>query len=640
MKRTVLIAIFAFFCLKGGLWGLNFSGTLQRADSSEAPSRYTQSYTLSLTKDITSVMFAGSSVRYSRADDPEGLKEFWAPSGFFSVASDLLQLNLSATATKSKREGFQDLNGFTFTSSVGTLYKKTKASLLYSYNRRWTETDASKLATYSVDTRTHSGGASVSRSFRKGILKGLSLSYDYRFNEVRDEIQEGKTQSSYHFLKASYSRRWKKFSFSVYQGYSFSSTKYIFPEAAQRVIRMEVLLEFTNSTPTQLQEGDVFVLKVSELRELEGIDLYVDYTNLERLITEVVWNVYCNDTDTLLSANVTFPADFSSPQTCEYYRVEVVRIVGALKVDLPDPQFVGLYYIKQPYVKTENEAYDARLNVFFSPKRWFLLGYYFSFNRNESETRKSHRFSHTLTYSGNFGRFFRPTLGVTYSQESREEAKGSSENEFLSVSGSISSTPTKTINLGLMASSLSSWSEGELSSRSLNAMFYSKLDLYPDLSLKLSSSYLRSESGASKALRENLQSSAELNARLRPTVNLSVKGEYQKDLREEDIEAKRVSVSFNWTVSDVLSFSTHQAFRWETSGYFYSYSYGMALVLTEKTRLNGSFSGTKGIEDSNTLSLNFFWDLGPHFSFKVAYSRMIRGTESEWNVNTSLNLVF
>ena len=629
--------LLALVATTGSAWGFGFSANWQRSEISGAPTLWTQNYTFSFSQELSRAMNMGGSVRYSRQSQGDTWRESWAPSIFFNLSNDLFGFNLTGTGTRSETESTPVMKSRSWSAIFNTVYRQVSINLFGNLNRQWNEASPR-----TVDTKSHGWGISLARRFKGGRLRNLNVTYDYRFDYNKDLVALSRTKSWSHVGRVSYSRVFYGFNFSLFQQYSFLHSESDYALGPGGRTRVGVDLSFNGTPPSLIQVGDQIV--VISNREIQGLEFYRDWANRISIPGTYRWNIYYSAdglTWNTLASGVALPYEFSSPLDYRYYKLEVVSGPPAGGEPLPDPRVRGFYYVTEGHTESETTHYQGNLSLSRNFPRNIYTGYYFSYDiTSPKKGPEEKRFNHSFSSSWTPNKYFRPRFTVSYNLDDKEDRP---REETWTYSLGIGSDPLETVSISGAYTYFKHWVGGEPTSQNEAYSLGTQMELYPDLILKINAGYNRNQSfGNATSVTRTYSTTWDLVARLRPEVTVDFRVDYSRSKPSggETSTSKRYTGTLNWRISDILFFNTIHTLTDSDGTTQYTYNYAISLAPTPKIRLSGGWSGSRDDTNTDTYSVNLFWDLGPHINFNTNYAWTKTDGDTSWSWFINLSLVF
>ncbi len=645
VNMFILLSILISFFWINLAWGINFSANWHSVKTSEPPSSFSKSYSLSFSHSLSRTMFLTGSMRYMRNDQGDRYREMIMPSVFYTLTTDLFNYNLGLSSSQAKSKNYPTLENYSITNTFSTNIKKVNIGLFFNMEKNW-----NNLNPKTIDNKNESWGLNLSHRFYK-YLKNLSINYAYRFNKVKDYITNSKTKTSSHSFNWHYFKTIKNLNFGIEQRYSISTTESWYALISGQA-KIYVNLITNGTLPSVLYDTNETVIKIPYPQSIEGIEFYTDYTNRTAIPSTVIFDIYYSNngiTWTLLATNVSLPYTFSSPVSYTWIKLVVKTGAGnpvSGGINLPDPRIVGFYYTKQNYFKRKNVYWTTSGNISYALPKGIRASYfgYYEVQKPEPGNKRTIQ-SHSFYTYWQGTRYFRPSFRFNIT---RSKEKDKPETKSFIYSLSVGSTPIDTVNLSGGYTN-NKYYEGN--TKIFNSQTYALsgvFNIFPDFTLRSTLSYNIDKNYISNLKQNTYGSNIDMFVRLRPnlTTDFRINYTHSKNTYSNSTNTsgstKRCGILIDWGISRALHFTSSQYLSENSvdNKVSYMFFYNIYFAPWRKVRLNTSYSGIRDDQKVDNISIGLIWYVAYHINFNTSYNWNRVKNNTSWSWNWSVNFTF
>lgn len=234
-----------------------------------------------------------------------------------------------------------------------------------------------------------------------------------------------------------------------------------------------------------------------------------------------------------------------------------------------------------------------------------------------------------------------PSVGFS---ETREDSSGAPEAINRAYSLIVATFPLPTLNVTLGATRTDRYTGSRKDSTTDRYSLSSTARLYPDLTAGFDASYAiadRAESeSAAASTTETLSNRLTLNARLHPKLTGDLTVNYtNRETGTDSFSSLDSTVSLGYRPSDLLSVRATHTRNWtnERVPDTLAVNTNLALLRTEKTRVNFRHLHSQGEQTRNRFGLDGSWDMSRNLTLQGRGDYTVADAD-RWNVEASLSL--
>ncbi len=630
-----------------GNWSIPFG-------DDDGPWTLGQSYSLSLNRDITSVISVGGNVRYSSIEHQSTKKTTTlSPSLTLGISNDLFRYNLSGSQDIRQKGSEPTTTTSSWISSISTNFP----------NELWPQFRMSYGESRDSDDATPSTVNSDSKNLTAGVdysWRTIKMLYNYTYTTDNDKISDSKSLSIGHSTNVQFSKDLFDDRLSVRGShqYSINTTK-----VSTTVVDGQVIVDLiasmaysaidntplTGSLPAlpALNDQDLFTATTAEIPGVGdrlNLGLQIDLQTFrrlqfyfDRLLTTTTqnrlhWTFYSSmdnniwsqlstnpaityvEEDSRTIARVIFPADLSG---IRYIKAVITADSGLdtayfAEILAQDELSSSAGTVSNDYT---SENYQASIN--YRPWEPFQIGY--SFNRSLSDSDRSPlstQDNHTVSSHLNLNRFFIVSLSLS---ENDDKIKGQDKNTNRSYAVSYQANPVDTMTFSLNGTRSDYYEAGTKERRTTGISTTLATVIIPDLTTNISY-----QSNVSKDYTDDSKTTSDtytinLMARINPRLNLSYYYNYN------EVGTHNASLLFH--PSDQLSLTLSAMLTDNTENYSVSSHYRLTRKI--QTDISYLYSIT---DDGNVYGsrFNLTWDISSSLSIRQSLDWRKDTTEERW----------
>lgn len=673
----------------------NSSWNYQQAggDNTET-SRFGHNYNLTYNKELSAAMALSGSLRYSESLPSEGsASRTISPRLSYDLRNDLFSLNLNAAETRSESDGaatrINDNWGANFSSAI-----ENWPSVRFYFSQSMATDDQQPKRT---DTVSNSAGASIDYSYGP-----FEMLYDANLSQTTNEVESSESRSMDQTAQLSYSGSFFRGRVSVSASQQYKMTESSSDSAAIAGVAFDVDLAtigryyIEDDTPVDAALGaDTFVGKNildasvgvqdenmtiqlnSPLNDVSPINgafnklkvwLYreIGSDRVPLLSTDLLddtgdWAIYYRNEGDLFWTQIT-AANFTVAVSEDVlngelrtvvelslsgdYAADYVKVVSLSETAIPGREaYVDDIVAYNSFVPTTDVVSLSRDNTTIQSQfstsvritdRW-SVSYSFRRVENQADYGDTLQLSQSLTSAYRLSEKVGFALAVTDSIDESDNAVG---RENRSYSMSVNALPLPTVNFSL------AYTRGENSSDDGRNTVSDSLSstvsavIYPELTAALSSNWSKSENSSEGTESSSYGNTLRMTARLSPKADLDVDVNYSQSESSggETTSSTSYGVDFGYRPSDMLLLDI--SYDADVEGGTSSLAGYTSWLWSRKLQSRFGFAYEFADEIEQIYNAQVSWLISRNLSLQANGNYSIGEEETNWNLSSSLNMVF